>query len=191
MAVGVPGGAEVMSKAAQAAADAFDLAIIKIDGTSAFNLQDRRVAFQAMHRVAPLTATALGQFYQRTSEKLIQVGDHYKSVFVNTGWEQGDPGAPPGFSFGMDVSLRQLATWLEVSLATNMGSHMRDSYRLWSYLDDLVVAVPASMVNHTMHYATTALEKSGYTINWGKLEIYAKVGPPPWLPGPPGWSCGR
>ncbi len=184
MAVGVPGGAEVMSKAAQAAADAFDLAIIKIDGTSAFNLQDRRVAFQAMHRVAPLTATALGQFYQKTSEKLIQVGDHYKSVFVNSGWEQGDPGAPPGFSFGMDVSLRQLATWLEVSLATNMGPHMRDSYRLWSYLDDLVVAVPASMVNHTMHYATTALEKSGYIINWGKLEIYAKVGPPPWLPDP-------
>jgi hypothetical protein len=66
MAVGVPGGAEVMSKAAQAAADMFDLAIIKIDGTSAFNLQDRRVAFQAMQRVAPRTATALGQFYQRT-----------------------------------------------------------------------------------------------------------------------------
>ena len=61
---------------------------------------------------------------------------------------------------------------------------MRDNYRLWSYLDDLVVAVPAAMVNHTMHYATAALEGSGYTINWGKLEIYAKVGPPQWLPDP-------
>ena len=69
MAVGVPGGAEVMSKAAQAAADTFDLAIIKIDGTSAFNLQNRKVAFRAMYQVAPLTATAQGQFYQKTSEK--------------------------------------------------------------------------------------------------------------------------
>ncbi len=103
---------------------------------------------------------------------------------MNTGWEQGDPGAPPGFSFGMDVSLRQLATWLETSLTSNLGHHMRDNYRLWSYLDDLAIAVPSSMVNHTMHYATAALEKSGYTINWGKLEIYAKVAPPRWLPDP-------
>ena len=55
---------------------------------------------------------------------------------------------------------------------------MRGNYRLWSYLDDLAIAVPASMINHTMHYATAALEKSGYQINWGKLEIYAKVTPP-------------
>ena len=83
-----------MSKAAQAAADLYDLAIIKIDGTSAFNLQHRNVAFRAMQEVAPLTATALGQFYQRTSEKLIQVGDHLQSVFVNTGGNRETPAHP-------------------------------------------------------------------------------------------------
>ncbi len=79
MAVGVPGGAEVMSKAAQAAADMMGLCLVKIDGTSAFNLQKRAVAFQAMYRAAPRTATALAQFYQHASLKLVHVGKQYKN----------------------------------------------------------------------------------------------------------------
>ncbi len=83
----------------------------------------------------------------------------------------------------MDVSLRSLATWLRDSLQHNLGDQMRDNYRFWSYLDDLAIAVPAVMVNHTMHYATAALEKSGYQINCGKLR-YMPRSPPKWFQGP-------
>ncbi len=133
-----------MSKAAQAAADVLGLCLIKIDGTSAFNLQKRPVAFQAMYRAAPRTATALAQFYQHASLKLVQVGKGYQKLWVNTGWEQGDPGAPQGFAFGMDVSLRALAHDLEECLTRTLGPDMRYCFRAWSYLDDLIVGVPPS-----------------------------------------------
>ena len=179
MAVGVPGGAEVMSKTAQAAADMMGLCLIKIDGTSAFNLQKRPVAFQAMYQAAPHTATVLAQFYQHASLKLVQVGKHYRKLWVNTGWEQGDPGAPPGFAFGMDVSLRALAKDLEEHLSHTLGPHMRHCYRVWSYLDDLIVGIPPPLVSETLELVAMHLDTSGYVINWKKLEIYSLTPPPP------------
>ncbi len=179
MAVGVPGGAEVMSKSSQAAADVMGLCLIKIDGTSAFNLQKRSVAFQAMHRAAPHTATVLAQFYQHASLKLVQVGKKYRKLWVNTGWEQGDPGAPPGFAFGMDVSLRALSKDLEARLKSMLGPQSQHCYRIWSYLDDLIVGIPPPMVLETLELVASHLDTSGYVINWKKLEIYSLNPPPP------------
>ncbi len=177
MAVGVPGGAEVMSKAAPAAADMMGLCLIKIDGTSAFNLQKRAVAFKAMYNAAPYTATALAQFCQHASLKLVQVGKQYQKLWVNTGWEQGDPGAPPGFAFGMDASFRALSRDLESWLLRTLGPYMRYFFRAWSYLDDLIIGVPPAMVSETLELAAAHLDASGYVIIWKKLEIYS-LSPP-------------
>ena len=154
------------------------ICLIKIDGTSAFNLQKRPVAFQAMYRAAPHTATALAQFYQYASLKLVQVGKQYRKLWVNTGWEQGDPGAPPGFAFGMDVSLRALASDVEERLLHSLGPHMRHCYRIWSYLDDLIVGIPPPLVPETLELVAMHLDTSGYVINWKKLEIYSLTPPP-------------
>ena len=107
-AVGLPAGAEVLAKSAQAHAERTGFAVVKVDGTSAFNRQIRRVAFAELAACRPELVRFAAQFYDGRSCNL--TWDEKGAPIIieaDEGWDQGDPFAPVGFSYGLRTALRQ------------------------------------------------------------------------------------
>ena len=65
-AIGVPAGTETLAKSIQAHTEATGYAVVKLDGTAAFNRQDRRVAFAAIQRHCPDLVPFAAQCYDRS-----------------------------------------------------------------------------------------------------------------------------
>ena len=93
-AVGGAGGPEALAKVAQYASDAWGLAVIRLDGTSAFNAQNRATALGRLAEVAPCLANLMSSFYGRPSQRWVQEGDAWTPLWTSDGWAQGDPGPP-------------------------------------------------------------------------------------------------
>ena len=91
-AVGTAGGPEALSKVAQFAADCWGFAVIRLDGTSAFNAQSRAAGLTRLAEVAPALANLLASFYARPSERWVQEGAGWTQLWTSDGWAQGDPG---------------------------------------------------------------------------------------------------
>eukprot|EP00969_Alexandrium_andersonii_P200600 8862125-Alexandrium_andersonii.AAC.1 len=79
-AVGVSSGAEALAKAAQTLADAKGFAVARLDGKSAFNLQDRAIALGRLDQAPPGLANALAQFYGTSPTRWVQEGEGWHAL---------------------------------------------------------------------------------------------------------------
>eukprot|EP00969_Alexandrium_andersonii_P020999 917788-Alexandrium_andersonii.AAC.1 len=95
-----------MAKATQALADAEGFAVARLDGTSAFNSQDRATALNRLGEVSPGPANGVAQFYGSTSTRWAQEGGEWQCLRCDTGWAQGGPAAPIAYTAGVGAAVR-------------------------------------------------------------------------------------
>ena len=127
----MPAGAEVLAESAQIQCERAGFAVVKVDGTSAFNRQRRQQAFAAIHDCRPGLLRCATQRYNGLSLNLTW-DENGEPTFIEAteGWGQGDPFAPVGFSYGIRTPIRQAKgtiahTVTELTGDTAQGSTMR------------------------------------------------------------------
>ena len=138
-ATGVPAGAEILGKAAQAHCDITGFGVGKIDGTNAFNRQQRTVAFAELRQFQPQLVPFAAQFYDRRSVNVAR-GQDGKAILIQSdcGWDQGGPFAPVGFSYGLKTALLDCQALLRnLVLEATGDSQLVDQVRTWACLDDI------------------------------------------------------
>ena len=76
-------------------------------------------------------------------------GQDGKAILIQSdcGWDQGDPFAPVGFSYGLKTALLDCQALLRnLVLEATGDSQLVDQVRTWAYLDDIFFFVPPHLL---------------------------------------------
>ncbi len=169
--IGLPAGAEILAKSAQAHAERTGFAVIKVDGTSAFNRQRRRRAFAAIHECRPELVRFAAQFYDgRSTNVTWEEDDNPTIIKADDGWDQGDPFAPIGFSYGLRTPIRLAHDAIaQMVLEVTGDAGQAAAVRVWTYLDDLFL-LPRDLAGRALDILFDHVQPTGYETNASKLE---------------------
>ena len=114
-------------------------AYVKNDGTNAYCEMPRAQALQDVAAAFPALGRCSAVWYARESKYLVHRPDGTSEVIrSNSGWEQGDPLSPAGYSIG---SLRALRA-ARARIQDLVGQDDAGAVLLFAYLDDVVLGVP-------------------------------------------------
>ena len=156
-AVGLEGGAEVMHKSVAAFAEAHpDYVFFKLDARNAYNSMHRRAAVDSLIEEFPELAGLVSLCYCRgdcRSRYVYRRDGRVMDIWSDAGVDQGDALAPVLFAFGMKrPAAAFLAALREQSILLAAGAPVLALL----YLDDVVVAVPRSLVRQVLPLAQRA-----------------------------------
>ena len=166
-AVGKPAGCEHVHKSVVAltCASPQDV-VLKFDCTNAFNTMPRQLILDAVLARAPgLAQVATAWLCQPTCH--LFWGDNAEGLPVKAtkGVDQGCPLSLALFAIGLAASLERIRAQL-VGLSP--------SCRVFSYLDDVMVVVPAGLAETALNAVVKELEGVGLTVNAGKTAVWTK-----------------
>ena len=185
LAVGTPGAAEVAAKLVQTHGDRHrSWAYVKNDGTNAYCEMPRAAALLDVAAASPELGQACAVWYTRESRFLVYRPNGQAAVLrSSSGWEQGDPLAPAGYSLGSLRALRAARERIRELVNDLSGPAAAADVLLVAYLDDVLLGVPAEACAEALRILHEELAAVRHFRSWGKLEIWSPAGiQPPGLP---------
>ena len=164
-AVGRPAGCEHIHKAVAALSCCMPEAVVlKFDCANAFNTMPRQRILDAIQDRAPGLLPVAGSWLCQTTEHLFW-GDGARSLPLraSVGVDQGCPLSPALFALGLAGTLSNIQEELEQLSAYS---------RVFSYLDDVMVVVPAGIAERAVGVVTGRLSSAGLSVNAAKTEAW-------------------
>ena len=138
--------------------------VLKFDCSNAFNIMPRQLILDAVQQRAPgLMPTVMAWLSQRTTHFYWGEGRTASPIHASRGVDQGCPLSPALFAIGIADALEYIQSSL-VALAL--------SSRVFSYLDDIIVVVPAAVGESALDAVVRNLEGVGLTVNAGKTAAW-------------------
>ena len=174
-AVGKRAGCEVVHKCLTALAEGSPQAVVlAFDVQNAYNSVPRGVLLAAVARRAPaLLPLAHAWLAQPTTHLYWDEGTSGHGVRAERGVDQGCPLSPAFFAIAIADALESVHSTL----------HARaPSARVFSYLDDIMVFVPAELAPGAIEVVGHALAAVGLTLEPSKTRVWSKDPATPLLP---------
>ena len=145
-------------------------AALLFDCVCAFNSLFREVMLEEIEESVPHLLTAFALWLARRSRAVFVTADGQVHVFESVaGVDQGCPGSPAAFAFGMRRALRRL----QRRLPAEAGA------RLLAYLDDLTIILDEAFAGDAVEAVTAELAELGMSVNAAKSTCYTASNAPP------------
>jgi len=166
-AVGRRAGCEQVHKTITALTSARgDYAVLAFDATNAFNTMPRQQIVDAVAaRLPAMTEVVRVLLGQPTTHLWWDGGVEGKPVRATKGVDQGCPLSPALFAIGLAGALDHISSRLH---------ELDASARLFSYLDDVMVTVPAHLADQALAVVAEELQRAGLEINQSKTAIWTR-----------------
>ena len=123
--VGVRGATEVAAKVVQAHAERHpEWVYVKNDGVNAYCEMPREQALEDVYAASPALGRCCAVWYARESKYLVFRPDGSSATLRSTtGWEQGDPLSPAGYSIGSLRALRAARRRIKALVGEDSAAH--------------------------------------------------------------------
>ena len=139
-------------------------AVVSFDASNAFNTIPRQNVLGAVARRAPaLLGVANAWLARETTHTYWPHDGAALEVRAQAGVDQGCPLSPAFFAIGIADAL---------SRADARLTHLHPSARIFSYLDDVVVVVPAGLADRACEIVEEELTAAGLTLNRDKTQAW-------------------
>ena len=144
-----------------------ELCVLAFDATNAFNTMPRQVVLDAVAKRLPALGVVVNSWLGApTSHTFWQSnGETGEAIDASAGVDQGCPLSPALFAIGLADALD--------NINTRLGS-LTASCRVFSYLDDIVIAVPSEHAFAASKIAVEELNKAGLVVNEDKTAAWTK-----------------
>ena len=142
------------------------LTVLVFDASNAFNCLPRAGVFERVRAACPELAPVVQAWMGQPTTHIYW--DHAglgNAVTASCGVDQGCPLSPAFFAIAIAGALDSIADRL---------SHLSPSARVFAYLDDIAVAVPAGFAEEAATIVQEEMQKVGLTINAGKTQAWTR-----------------
>ena len=155
-----------------------DAAVIQVDAISAFNHMLREAMLEEIEACCPQLLTIFSQWLARESTVVMFTLDGRLVEFkTGVGVDQGCPGSPVAFAFGMRRALQRIRARVQVWFDQSTDSALRGAYlAILSYLDDLSLVIPPAAVERAVPIVQSELRAVGLDMNSDKSLCWAPSG---------------
>ena len=172
-AIGTTAGTEVLAHSARALAeDDPDIVFLALDAENAYCSVARATCLAELAALSPALVPCAELFSKRLSHYYFwDSKGKCHQLTASDGVDQGDPLAPLLFACGIRPRLTELERMLR-ERAGNMGLPP-DKVRIFAYLDDVLVAVPAALAEHVLHDASSCFGGLGLKLRPDKTQAWS------------------